>query len=237
MSGRCTIVALVLCLSACKPPPAEEPSSKPEPVQPEPAAQADPVLQESFTFEVGVAWNRHHDFGADGERLDGTVTLVLYEGGKARVEDRGERKLSTLDNTYGYEEEIHQWSNVWTGSWAKQEQVLLVDLQLAVHGCEKSIEGLKGEGVKEKLTCEPVQDKVQLRCEAQAITLDPVQSDLPPGEPEQVVDAWVCHPTGDDVDLGGTPVSWVFGKDACIEASSGPYGSRSYGPCREDEPI
>ncbi len=231
-----TIVSFFLCLSACKPPPAEEPPAGPvsENVEPAPA-QA--VLQETFTFEVGVAWNRHHKFGADGERLYSTVTLLLYEGGKARIEDRGKHKLSTLDNTYGYEAEIHEWSNVWTGTWAKQEQVLTVDLQLAVHGCEKSIEGLEGDGVKEKLACQPVQEKVLLRCEVQAITLDPVQSDLAPGEPEQVVDAWVCHPTGDDMDLGGTPVSWVFGKDACLEASSGPYGSRSYGPCREDDPI
>jgi hypothetical protein len=230
-----TILALALCLSACRPPPAEEPPEKPVQVE-EATAQAEPVLQESFTFEVGVAWNRHHDFGADGERLDGTVTMLLFEGGRARIEDGGKRKLSTLDNTYGYEEENTEWSNVWTGTWKLDGEAMILELGLSGRECEKVVGGLEGTP-EEKEECDAVPEKITLECSIGSITLDPVQSDLPPGEPEQVVDAWVCHPTGDDVDLGGTPVSWVFGKDACLEAGSGPYGARSYGPCREDDPI
>ena len=46
------------------------------------AELAETPIQETFTFEMGVAWNRHHKFGADGKRLYTTVTLLLYEGGK-----------------------------------------------------------------------------------------------------------------------------------------------------------
>jgi len=230
-----TIVALLLCLSSCKPPPAGEPPSKPEPLQLEQTAEAEPVLQETYTFEVGVAWNRHHKFGADGERLYSTVTLMLYEGGKVRIEDGGKRKLSTLDNTYGYEEENTQWSNVWAGTWVRDGGEMVLELDLMSRGCEKVVAGLEGTP-EEKEECGEAPDMVTLECKTDGITLEPAL-DAPAGAPAQTVDAWVCHPTGDDVDLGGTPVAWVFGKDACLEASSGPYGSRSYGPCREDDPI
>lgn len=236
------IVVLAFTMVACRPPPAEEPPVEPVVEEVEPA-RADPVIQESFTFEVGVAWNRHHKFGADGERLYSTVKMMLYGGGKARIEDGGKRKLSTLDNTYGYEAEVTEWSNVWVGTWVEKEDALTLDLALFGRGCTKVVEGLEGTP-SETGECDEVPEKVTLECKADGITLDPVLVGLDSGGQggavdgsEQIVDAWVCHPTGEDVDLGGTPVSWVFGKDACLEASSGPHSSRSYGPCREDEPI
>ena len=242
-----TITALVFCLAACKPPPAEEPPVKPDPGEPQgekaDQEEAEAVLQESFTFEMGVAWNRHHDFGADGKRLYSQVTLLLYEGGKARIEDGGKLKLSHLDNTYGYESETTQWSNVWMGAWVLRDDLMVLELDLFGHGCKKVIAGLEGTP-EETEECDKASKKVTLECRSEGITLDPVLIDLASGESggaayesEQVVDAWICLPTGEEYDLGGTPTAWVFGKGVCIEGSSSPSSSRSYGPCREDDPI
>lgn len=207
------------------------------------AVKAEPVLEDSFTFEMGVAWNRHHEFGGDGKRLYSTVTLLLYQGGTARIEDGGKLELSHLDNTYGYEATTTWWSNVWTGTWEDGEGKLAMDLALVGRECEMVISGLEGTPVKQQ-ECQKAPKTIRLQCETGTITLDPVLVDLAESEPapeaggaRKTVDAWVCTPSGDVNDLGGTPVAWVFGKDSCIEATSSPTSSRLYGPCRDDDPI
>jgi hypothetical protein len=242
MTRTLMIASVLASLAACKPPPPTEPPAKPEADEVE-AEVAETAIEETFTFEMGVAWNKHHKFGADGKRLYSQVTLLLYEGGKARVEDGGKLKLSHLDNTYGYESETTEWSNAWMGTWVLRDDALILELELFGRGCKKVIAGLEGTPEEEE-ECEKASKKVELECRSEAITLDPVLIDLASEKPdskayesEQVVDAWVCHPTGDDDELGGTPQAWIFGKGACIEGSSGPYGSRSYGPCRDDDPI
>jgi len=221
---------------------------KPDPAEPEideaESDKSESVLEETFTFEVGVAWNRHHDFGADGMRHYTRVTLMLYEGGKVRIEDEGKLKRSTLDNTYGYESETTEWSNVWMGTWAMQGHVMVLELQLFGRGCEKVIAGLEGtpETMQE---CEKAPKDAVLECKSESITLDSVMISLAAeesgevvDESEQVVEAWLCHRKGKHNNMAGTPLSWVFGKGVCLEASSGPSSmARIYGPCRDDDPI
>lgn len=70
---------------------------------------------------------------------------------------------------------------------------------------------------------------------AQRVGCDPAEVEVVlPDASEETRRAWTCHPKGGDVDMGGTPLPWVFGRDSCIEVSHGPTTSfRSYSPCKE----
>ena len=236
-----TLLSLLVISSvaSCKTPPLESPHV---PVESDPGETVSPVpdTAETLTFEVGEAWNRHSDFGADGKRLFSQVSLSLHESGKARIEDDGKLKFSHLDKVYGYESKTTEWRNVWMGRWVLTDDVMVIDLDLSTRECEKITGGLEGEG-EEKQECPPIQKKVKLECRTRIITLDPLLLTLAgveAGESDEKRDAWVCHPKGKGTDMGGTPIPWIFGKDSCIEAGSGPSAmARSYGPCRENDPF
>jgi len=184
-------------------------------------AQGKP-LRQPLTFQWRTAWNRHHRFGADGERLQSVVTLALLPGGRARAKDRGTRKRSQLDRAGGYTEERTSWTVHWKGGWRQTGGGLKLELLRDSAGCNKVI-ARRGEPER-KATCQGPAEKLILSCEKSTVPLQPG------GKPLSVV-AWRCVPVG-DARTGSSPSPWVFGLRRCLAASQGPRLSLRFSPCK-----
>lgn len=191
-----------------------------------------PEGTETFTFRWQTAWNRHSDFGADGERLYSQVTLQLLEGGKAHVVDAGERRESHLDNHWGYQEERTTWSNTWSGTWTRKENKLVLQLSSTGRECELAKGGLEGDGAPAISACPAFDATPRIECQTDEMTIGlATATEEVPAITRQ---AWICRSAGTAADLGGTPSPWVFGTDACLTVSSGPgTGRLTYGVCEE----
>lgn len=198
---RRALLALASCLLAAPAP--GQPSGRP------------------LTFQWRTAWNRHHSFGADGERLDSVVILALRPGGLARVKDRGTLKRSQLDRAGGYTEERTGWTVRWRGGWRQTGGRLALELERNGVECKKVI-ARRGEPGRE-VACERPAEKLTLSCETSKVSLQRA------GKPAPVA-AWRCVPAG-GARMGGSPSPWVFGLRRCLRASRGPRAGLSYAPC------
>jgi hypothetical protein len=158
-------------------------------------------------------------FGADGLRLQSTVTLVLDKGGRARVVDIGTLKRSQLDRTWGYKKVQTEWTLRWRGNWKHTGERIGLDLRLHQRACKKVI-ARQGEADR-KPPCDAAKKKLAVRCEETTVQ-------LLKGSPS--VAAWRCVPVG-DAGTGGSPSPWVFGKSRCLQASQGPDMRLHYSLC------
>jgi hypothetical protein len=164
------------------------------------------------------AWNRHHKFGADGQRLSSRVKGVLLPGGKARVEDRGELKRSHLSRTWGHSEELTDWSVEWIGTWRRAGARLLLELKSERRSCSEVV---RRPGEKDQRRGCPSVRAVTLECERARVSVASASGAATTMQP-----AWRCFTRAHVI---GTPTPWVFGEKRCLRATS--RRPLAYEPC------
>jgi hypothetical protein len=185
-------------------------------------------IRQTMELRYAMSWNLHADFGAMDRRRESKVVLDLAAGGAARLVDEGEYAEGVLDNRWGRKDELTRWRNVWIGSWSEQEDGMLLELRSAFRECEQS--STDYGGAPATTDCPGVPAAVSLECIADQVMAgpDPACSE----QDKQAHAVWICHASAGNPDLGGSPLSWVFGTEACLEISGGPLaGPRVYSVC------
>jgi hypothetical protein len=187
-----------------------------------------PPVERFFELRYETGWNMHADFGAMNKHLSSKVVLELRGQNVARIVDQGEQRDSVLDDG-GYEEDLVSWRNVWLGKWSEGEGALTLELE----PCERECEQVRTEVTEHKTTkkCPELRAELVLECDADEVKAGPDPASAEADKSPQEV--WICFPAGGDADLGGSPPSWVFGRDSCLEIGEGPLASpRVYTVCK-----
>jgi hypothetical protein len=144
----------------------------------------------------------------------------LFETGRARVEDEGERADSEMDTTWGYREEVFRWRYVWAGSWAEKDGGMVLDLQRPEARCEQTVTD-RGAAAP-PAPCPEMPGALALACRAERLSVG--ETFISPDSAKRPYEIWRCVLKEGTRVRGSTPFSWVLGKAACIETATGPGG-------------
>lgn len=168
------------------------------------------------------AWNLHwaNQAGAEHANDAGEVTIDLYADGRSRAEDHGKTVSSVLDGE-GYDEKVTEWRTTWLGTWQLANGALGMDLTRDKTRCVRvESERVGAQQARPTTTiCSAGVDHLELQCEESHVDASPTLDDLttkPTPTP-----TWNCHPPGATPNTIGSPFTWVFGKQRCVERIGG----------------
>ncbi len=208
------------------------------------AAETTSILP-GVTFRV-MAHDNMHTTGEGGKGWSADdwhrsqVTLTQRGGGKVTIEDRGEsgESSASMGGVGGYQAKVTRWTTTWGGAWTPRRGGANVKVALEQRRCETTETQL---GTETKTPCPEGPRELRLTCKPVRIQLDRDYPDTPRTDARPA--AWNCAAANRDASSFETPMPWVFGKNACIEArfSQRPRGLTSHTGrtmvlC-EDEPI
>jgi hypothetical protein len=187
------------------------------------AILATPAAAERLTMRQADATNLHiaNQGGAINWREDTTITLDLLAKGRTELVSKGTRSESNLyvQGTTSWTTKTEKtWTTTWKGTWKIAKGMLSLELDLDKDACSATRDD---SGAITQETCRAATKRAILSCTTTAIEVQHVA---------KKVASWSCSPAAGST-LGESPSSFVFGKDRCLERSSGKMTANSYKPC------